>query len=762
MKKFYENLKLFYLGNETDEQKTPLLYKNKHLTTHAAIIGMTGSGKTGLGIGLIEEAALDDIPCIVIDPKGDMGNLLLCFENLDEKEFLPWVNDEKTAKEVSNLWQEGLKNSFQDKTRIKRLKQNTDFTIYTPGSSSGVGISVLSSFSIEPEILNDKEYLNAYISSTVASLLDLIGVKSDFISGKEHILLSTIFFEEFQNSKTLALENLISLIINPKFSKVGVFDLETFFAKDDRVKLAMKLNSLLASKSFESWRVGEELDIDKLLFTKEGKARVSIFTISHLDDSKRMFFVSFLLNKLITWIRLQEGSDALRAIVYMDEIFGFFPPTQNPPSKQPMLTLLKQARAYGISLILSTQNPVDLDYKGLSNIGTWFIGKLQTAQDKEKVIEGLKGVDESNFSKEKLLDIISNLDKRTFLLKNIHDVNLKIFKTRWALSYLKGPLNKEQISTLMSDKKSLIPTKKPAKSTLKTIPIISKNIIQKYCYTIGEAPHNLSAFLVFCAKVRFYDKRRNIDTTKDISLKIPLNEEQSSISFDDSEIFHEILNSKKEQSLYPNLPNFISSLNSLSGYEKDFKDFLYTNEKIEIFTLKELELESNLNESIESFKGKVQAKANEKIEALIDDIMKKSQTTQKRLEERLRKAKLKLEKEKSDVTSTAIDTAISIGSSIIGAFFGRKLLSSTNVSKAATSARRARRVLSEREDVGFAEDEIEHIQDEIDEHIEHIEEEINQIKQKINIDKLQIQTLNITPRKTDIYDIKSFLLWKEF
>lgn len=762
MKKFYENLKLFYLGSETDEHKTPLLYKNKHLTTHAAIIGMTGSGKTGLGIGLIEEAALDNIPCIVIDPKGDMGNLLLCFENLDEKEFLPWVNDEKTAKEVSKLWQDGLKNSAQDKERIKRLKQNADFTIYTPGSNAGVGISVLSNFRVEPEILKDTEYLNAYISSTVAGLLDLIDVKSDFISGKEHILLSTIFFEEFQHSSSLTLENLINFIINPKFNKIGVFELEAFFAKDERVKLAMKLNSLIASKSFESWRVGEELDIDKLLFTKDGKARVSIFTISHLDDSKRMFFVSFLLNKLISWMRLQEGSDALRAIFYMDEIFGFFPPTQNPPSKQPMLTLLKQARAYGVSLVLSTQNPVDLDYKGLSNIGTWFIGKLQTAQDKEKVIEGLRGVDEENFSKERLLNIISNLDKRTFLLKNIHDSKLIIFKTRWALSYLKGPLSKEQISTLMNEKKSQNTIKKPLKSSLNTIPIISEKIIQKYCYNANEAPHNLSAFLVFIAKVRFYDAKRNIDTTKDISLKIPLSEEQSSISFDYSEIFHEITTAKKEQNLYPNLPNFISSLNSLLTYEKDFKDFLYTNEKIEIFKVDELDLESNLNESIESFRGKVQAKANEKVQAEIEKLMQKSQTTQKRLEERLRKAKQKLEKEKSDVTSSAIDTAISIGSSIIGAFFGRKLLSSTNVSKAATSARRARRVLNEREDVEFAKDELEHIEEELNLHLEEVENEANQIRQSLGIDNFQVKTLSITPRKTDIYDIKSFLLWKEF
>lgn len=463
----YEKLKLFYIGKEKiDGQITPLVYQNKDLLTHAAIIGMTGSGKTGLGITLLEEAAIDAIPSIIIDPKGDMTNLLLNFPELNPSDFEPWLDDsevsnsggtkEELAIKVSNSYKEGIQRDFQDLSRVKKLKDSADFTIYTPGSSAGVQVSILSSFKAPTiEILEDMELFSNIINSTVHSILSLIDNKSDETS-KESILLASIFTNYFKEQKDLTLEELITLIVTPPFSKIGVFDLETFFPQSDRLKFALKINTIIASPSFSSWLEGESLDISKMLYSQSGKAKVNIFSIAHLNDSQRMFFVTILLNQILAWMRRQEGTTSLKALLYMDEIFGYFPPQANPPSKQPMLTLLKQARSFGIGVILSTQNPVDIDYKGLSNIGTWFIGRLQTKQDIEKVIDGLSSASENGLNKQELSLALGTLAKRNFIMKNINEESIKTFETRWALSYLKGPLSKDAIKKLMENKKTTL------------------------------------------------------------------------------------------------------------------------------------------------------------------------------------------------------------------------------------------------------------------------------------------------------------------
>ena len=249
---------------------------------------------------------------------------------------------------------------------------------------------------------------------------------------------------------------LIQAVQSPPFQKVGVLDLETFFPAKERFALAMKLNNLLASPGFAAWLEGDPLDVGGLLYTHDGKPRLSIVSIAHLSDNERMFFVTILLNEVLAWIRTQPGTSSLRAILYMDEIFGYFPPTANPPSKVPMLTLLKQARAFGLGVVLATQNPVDLDYKGLSNAGTWFLGRLQTQRDKDRVLEGLEGastVAGHAFDRKKMDEILSGLGNRVFVMNNVHDDKPVVFQTRWALSYLRGPLTREQIQTLMAPRK---------------------------------------------------------------------------------------------------------------------------------------------------------------------------------------------------------------------------------------------------------------------------------------------------------------------
>ncbi len=458
----------FYLGRPHDlatgeTQNKPLLYDNNDLTTHAVCVGMTGSGKTGLCVTLLEEAALDGIPAIAIDPKGDLGNLLLAFPKLRPSDFRPWVDTgEASRNQVSpddyaasqaELWRKGLAKWGQEPDRIQRYCDAVDRVIYTPGSSAGIPITVLKSFRAPTaELAADDDAFNERVGSATSGLLALLGIDADPVRSREHIFLSKLFDAAWRSGRDLDLQQLIENIQRPPFDRVGVVDLESFFPAADRYKLAMSLNNLIASPSFASWMQGEPLDVQRMLFSPSGKPRLAVVSIAHLDEPQRMFFVTLLLNEVLSWVRTQPGTSSLRALLYMDEVFGYFPPLANPPSKRPMLTLLKQARAYGLGCILTTQNPVDLDYKGLSNAGTWFLGRLQTERDKARVIEGLEGASAeagSKFNRQQMEATLAGLAKRVFLMNNVHDNAPVVFQTRWAMSYLCGPLTRGQIKTLM-------------------------------------------------------------------------------------------------------------------------------------------------------------------------------------------------------------------------------------------------------------------------------------------------------------------------
>lgn len=760
MKNLQENLKLFYLGLKDNQ---PYLYKNKDLTTHATIIGMTGSGKTGLGITLLEEACIDNIPTFIIDPKGDLTNLCLAFPKMQKDDFLPYIDEsqaqnaslsvDELAKKTAKNWNDGIKNTFQDLKRVKLFKESAEFKIYTPKSSDGIGISLLGDFNA-PNLKNLQD-LNEYISSLTSSILSLLGLDTSDISSKEYVLISNIFLNEFKDNKDISLINLIEFIANPPFEKVGVFGIETFFPSSQRMKLAMKLNSLIANPSFTQWRVGEKLDIKNMFFNKDGKAKCNIFSIPHLSDNERMFFVTLFLNEMIAWMRTSEGTSSLRAILYMDEIFGFFPPTSNPPSKIPMLTLLKQARAFGLGIVLSTQNPVDLDYKGLSNIGTWFIGRLQTAQDKQRVISGLSGISGSNLDKNELENLLSNLPKRNFLVKNINSDGLDIITTRWALSYLKGPLRKDQISNLMNDKKQLI-NKHEKTNLISTKPILSSEIIQKYSYSKDT---NLEPYLLGSAKIRFFDAKKNIDTIKDIKMLLLL-EENSVLNWNEASINPQIYlqDTQKDNSKYAPLPSFILNLKNLNSYEKDFKEHIYRNIKLYLYNA--LDINSFPNESKEQFLIRLQDKCNEILEKTTDEMTLKFQKQKSKIEDKLLKAELKLQKEKSDLRSKSINAAISIGTSIIGAIFGEKIVSRTNINKVATSTRNASRVLNQKKDVNYASQNVENINEELDLLIENFQNEINELKNRYDIKNITINEITLSPKKSDIFDEKLILLWK--
>ena len=780
----YEKLKLFYIGKEKiDGQITPLVYQNKDLLTHAAIIGMTGSGKTGLGITLLEEAAIDAIPSIIIDPKGDMTNLLLNFPELNPSDFEPWLDDsevsnsggtkEELAIKVSNSYKEGIQRDFQDLSRVKKLKDSADFTIYTPGSSAGVQVSILSSFKAPTiEILEDMELFSNIINSTVHSILSLIDNKSDETS-KESILLASIFTNYFKEQKDLTLEELITLIVTPPFSKIGVFDLETFFPQSDRLKFALKINTIIASPSFSSWLEGESLDISKMLYSQSGKAKVNIFSIAHLNDSQRMFFVTILLNQILAWMRRQEGTTSLKALLYMDEIFGYFPPQANPPSKQPMLTLLKQARSFGIGVILSTQNPVDIDYKGLSNIGTWFIGRLQTKQDIEKVIDGLSSASENGLNKQELSLALGTLAKRNFIMKNINEESIKTFETRWALSYLKGPLSKDAIKKLMENKKNNSTKNLEEKNSEvnepfidvskgKAKPIIVSSIKEKYSYSSQNNAYYMQGYLLFSCSVHYLYTLKNVDLKEHINFKIYLDEKASQINFDEREdVLTDTFDEKeKPNSFYYELPSFIQNEKELKLLERDFADYVYRNFKLTLYKNDTLKISSKQYESLDDFKIRIQDRLNEQIDEKIENLKQKFEKENTILEQKISKLFEKLKKEEQDSLSATTNSIISIGTSILGAFFGKSSKTAI-VSKVATSSRGVSKALKERSDIKTVQGEIDALQSLQDGLEEKLKIEIEKINDEFNISKYTIEEFFIKPKRTDIYDIKIELLWQE-
>lgn len=455
----------FYLGRFVDPKTAkittkPVEYDPADLTTHAVVTGMTGSGKTGLCISILEEAALQNIPAIIIDPKGDLTNLLLHFPDLLPKDFQPWIDPEmerRTGKsmadiadEAASAWRNGLKEWGIGKERLLALQNAADFAIYTPGSDSGIPVSVLSSLAA-PDLdwESNREVLREKISSTVTALLGLVGLNDiDPIRSREHILLSNIFEAHWSEGRDIDLTELILQTQTPPFQNLGAFSVDAFFPPKDRMDLAMILNNILAAPAFEAWREGESLDIQSLLFTREGKPRHGIFYLAHLSDGERMFFVTLLLSAIETWMRTQTGSASLRALLYMDEIYGYLPPTAVPPSKGPLLRMLKQARAFGLGLLLATQNPVDMDYKALSNTGTWFIGKLQTERDKNRLLDGLESAASGGIPRAAMDKLISSLGKRIFVMHNVHGKMPVLIQTRWTMNFLAGPMTRTQIPAL--------------------------------------------------------------------------------------------------------------------------------------------------------------------------------------------------------------------------------------------------------------------------------------------------------------------------
>ncbi|MEA3376979.1 MAG: type IV secretion system DNA-binding domain-containing protein, partial [Chloroflexota bacterium] len=775
-------------------------------TTHAVCVGMTGSGKTGLCIDLLEEAAIDNVPAIIIDPKGDMTNLLLSFPDLSPEDFRPWINvddarrkdmtEDEFAAQQAQLWRDGLAEWGQDGDRIRMLHEAADFAIYTPGSNAGIPVSILQSFAAPPlSWESEAELLRERIQGAVSALLGLVGVDADPVQSREHILLSSIFEHFWRQGEDLDLPRLILSIQKPPVRKLGVFDVDTFFPEKDRFELAMRINNIIAAPAFESWLQGQPLDVTGFLSTPDGRPRHSIFYIAHLSDAERMFFVTMLLNQVITWMRAQPGTTSLRALLYMDEIFGFFPPVANPPSKQPMLTLLKQARAFGVGVVLTTQNPVDLDYKGLTNAGTWFIGRLQTERDKMRVLDGLESATAQAghaLDRGELSRLISSLGKRVFLLHNVHEEAPVTFQTRWAMSYLRGPLTRLQVRELMEGRepdqrtrasfeetplapgkpRAVQPTSAaaaPEMSFAASPPSVSSRIEQVFLpvrkgastaaldveseeggpieiqkHTLVYVPAVLGM-----GRLHFVDRTRNVNEREDFALLARPPEDGGLLTWDEAQSLDltasDLRTEPEPDATFDELPQSINESTEFTALKKNLDDYLYHNSSVTLLHSPLLDVYSHPSETEREFRMRLQQAARERRDEEIDDITERYEKKIDTVEDRLRRKEADLAEREADVAARKRATLVSVGESVLGVFLGRRStrMASTALSKQRMAAKAKLKVEEAEEDVAELEEDIEELEAEL-------EEEVAELTARWEDSLAGLEEYEVRPRRKDV------------
>ncbi|MBA2304102.1 MAG: ATP-binding protein [Acidobacteria bacterium] len=778
----FEKLGLFYLGREYDlaagtPTATPVLYDSRDLVTHAVCVGMTGSGKTGLCIGLLEEALLDGVPVIAIDPKGDLGNMLLTFPGLSGRDFAPWIDEDEArragqapeafAAEQAHAWKDGLAQSGQDADRIQRLKAAADFAIYTPGSRAGLPVSVLSSFAAPPaNVREDAELLSDRASNTATSVLALAGVDGPPRS-REHTLLATLFSTAWCAGKALDLPSLILQVQTPLFQKVGILDIESFFPQKERFELSLKLNGILAAPGFDQWFEGEPLDPAALLRTPEGKPRASIFSIAHLGETERMFFVSLLLNQFLGWMRTQSGTSSLRAILYMDEIAGYFPPVANPPAKPPLLTMLKQARAFGVGVVLATQNPVDLDYKGLSNAGTWFLGRLQTERDKARVLDGLEGVAAGSLDRAEADRILSGLGKRVFLLHNVHESKPVIFQTRWTMSYLRGPLSKTQIRSLMESRKAPAtgapaPASREAATRARSTnarPVLPPGIEQYFLPDPATGRGDVDAptyvpVVLGAARVAFTDPKAGIDTSKDLLYAVPVTDSAVPVEWQQAvEVQGTASGLRREPASadagYADVPAPAQQPRNYAAWQKSFSQWLSQSQRLDLLRHRATKLTSNAGEEERDFRARVQDSLREARDGELEAVRKKVATKREAIAERLRKAEAAVGRETQQASQQKTQTMLSMGAAAIGALLGRKVISTGTLGRATTAARGVGRSMKEADDVKRAGETVTTLRTQLETFDQTVRDEMQAVSAKYE-GAVELEQLALAPKRGQV------------
>jgi hypothetical protein len=765
----YEQLGLFYLGRRFDTASgkrlpDPVLYESRDLVTHAVCIGMTGSGKTGLGIGVIEEAAIDQIPVLAIDPKGDLSNLLLTFPNLAPADFAPWVDERQAqaqqltrdaaAEQIATKWKNGLAEWDQDGARIGRLRAAADVRVYTPGSRAGTPLSVLKSLSVGAD---DPEDAAARATTVAASLLSLAGIDDAGPHSREHALVAALLT---QAGGQTDLPRLVEQILRPPFDKVGVMDLETFFPSRDRQELALRFNSVLATPGFDVWTTGEPPDLATMLFTPEGRPRIAIVSVSHLEEAQRMTAVSLVLNAALEWTRRQGGSSSLRALLYMDEVFGYLPPVANPPSKLPLLTLLKQARASGVGVMLATQNPVDLDYKALSNTGTWFLGKLQTERDKARVLDGLEGVS-SSWTREELDQTLSGLRSRVFLMHNVHEKEPVTFETRWTLSYLRGPLTRDELrKAIGTEEIRLKPDSTAAPAAAADKPVLPAGINEFFLPSPATA---YEPVLYGSARVQYTDSRRGIDVTTDVHASTPITDGAVAVDWDGAAATDVSPDGLAKGPANPAarfgvLPAAARNARKYAEWADDFEQWIVRAKPLRLFSAPAYKLSSKPGETEAAFAARVQQATREKRDAAVEKLRAKYAPKVERATDKLRRTQDSVAKEEQQASQQKLQTAVSFGATLLGAVLGRKAVSMSTLGRATTAARGVSRSMKESGDIAQAQERQREAEAELKEIEAELEREVQELQG--SAPDASIETTEVKPKKAGVDVRLVALVWK--
>jgi DNA helicase HerA-like ATPase len=776
-----EGLGVFYLGtrvaSETGEPAGPVLLDAKRLTTHAVCVGMTGSGKTGLLVGLLEEAAIDGIPSIVIDPKGDLGSILLNFPDLAAADFRSWVDPDAASREgisvdelaeqTARRWRDGLAASGQTPERIRRLRESAEMTIYTPGSRIGRPLSLLGS--LEPpddEIRSDPERLRERIESLASGILALAGIHAEPGRSREHLLLATIIDTLWKAGGPVGLGDIVRAIPAPPVERVGFFELEHFFPAADRFDLASRLNMVMAAPGFEAWLDGEPADIGRLLWTPSGKPKVSIVSIAHLSDAERMAFVTLLAGQTVSWMRSQRGTSSLRAIFMMDEVFGYLPPTANPPSKTPILTLLKQARAFGLGVVLATQNPVDLDYKGLSNAGIWFLGRLQTARDKARVVDGLEGAAASagrSLDRGQLDRLLSSLGSRTFLLHSIYDDEETVFRTRWTLSYLRGPLARDEIAKLAPPASESPAAQRPSAAIAGgPRPILPPGVAEVFLAPTkaerDETPHYRAA-IYGRGSVHYVKPRDGIDVVQKAFVVAAAPADTGSRAWEESVTLPRMprLEVAPRDGGFDSLPPAIAGPKGQAALAKSLADHLYRTARLTLWKVKGIDTLSESQESEADFRLRIAHQLREARDAAVERVRGSYASKLERVEKRILTARQKLERQQAQARDHSLQTTISIGTAVLQAILGRGR--SRSLGRVTTSMRSASRAAKQKGDVTHAEESLETLLAERDALEQEISLALDEVRSSLDPLLVELESVEIAPRKSDVVVDEVAILW---
>jgi hypothetical protein len=798
-----EGLGVFYLGRKVDTDGgmaggSPLLIDARRFTTHAVCVGMTGSGKTGLLIDLIEEAAIDGIPTLVIDPKGDLANVLLSFPGLAAADFLPWVEADaakrdgitvqELAERTAKKWSDGLAASGQSADRIRRLHETVDMAVYTPGSRTGRPLAMLES--LDPpaaDVLDDAEARRERIESLVSGILALVGIDTEPGKSREHVLLSTIIDSMWRSGQKLDFGALVRAIPAPPIKRVGFLDLENFYPAGERFQLASRLNTVAAAPGFEAWLEGDPLDVGRLLWTPAGKPRVAVVSIAHLSDAQRMAFVTLLAGQAVAWMRSQGGTSSLKALFLMDEVFGYLPPTANPPSKTPLLTLLKQARAYGLGIVLATQNPVDLDYKGLSNAGTWFLGRLQTARDKARVLDGLEGAASSagkSFDRAKVDRLLSGLEQRMFLLHSVHDDEETVFQSRWTMAYLRGPLLREEIRRLTQAAVSQTQAGAAAEPSAPATagvgsyasagrdaalggarPLLPPGVREvflapRHAIPLDGMVHYRPAILGR-GRVRFAKPAARIDVHREVFCLAPASDSLGESAWEQADQFAEApeVEPSPRTGTFASLPSSLAGPKGYASLATALKSHLGRTSRLVLWAAHEVDAVSRPDESEADFRVRIAQKVREWRDAEIDRVRDRNAAKLTSLTDRIDRARQKVERERAEAKNKSLQTYVSIGSAVLGALLGRKAATSTNIGRAATSMRSASRSARQQADVVHAEESLATLEERRQVIEDEVAAELERIRLESSPERMHLEEMEIPARKTDIAVDDVVLAW---